>query len=598
MPKHLYKKLRIDDYFPGTNEPSVQWLGDGSFLEKTAAHHYPEIEDYISKVSVEEGKAYILILALGCSDVYGCNRNGDWFDEDELKIAYKTFETEPAYLYRHHQNKDPDKAAGRVVKSFYNPKMRRVEILVRLDIDKAPDVVDKLKSGQPVATSMGCRVQYDVCSKCGNKAKTRAEYCDHLRYSMRKIDSDGSQVYAINKFPKFFDISLVFRPADRTSYVLKKVAAYGQVTQELSEGEQLLPSAIIGEAEEKVADLKKLSDINKIIRGYPVRYVDSDVNIPLITNFRDNKLPDYISNHEAISDSTLDELKPYPIVDTLNTIRSCGYDLTTPETTKIIIAKISGSSCSQVPELLARVIAMMLPNILSSLSNRSDVLERHLSSSNDEYSRPLSFDKISEIISAFPESRLWDDDSLIKKSSTNMRYENPATPYHPTFMEAVRAWRDKTRLDGASLYETIVITMPNGVEMVIPRSEVLNAIAMQYGERGLLGFLPVNPLNLASAVVGVASNILPHRGYYYENSPLPISPDKLMRLPGVRGKLVKRSSIGPSGTLIKTAIDFCLARGYTCGQELEEISTLPYDQYMNKLGSITLNNYKKIMKLK
>jgi hypothetical protein len=45
--------------------------------------------------------------------------------------------------------------------------------------------------------SMGCRIQHSVCSICGNKAKTKFEYCDHIKYMRGKIFNDGKKAYEI-----------------------------------------------------------------------------------------------------------------------------------------------------------------------------------------------------------------------------------------------------------------------------------------------------------------------------------------------------------------------------------------------------------------
>lgn len=76
-----------------------------------------------------------------------------------------------------------------------------------------------------------CKVPYDVCSICGNKAPTRKQYCEHLRYYMGRIHPEtGKQVYAINTMPRFFDISQVFIPADKTAGTLLKVASTSMQT--------------------------------------------------------------------------------------------------------------------------------------------------------------------------------------------------------------------------------------------------------------------------------------------------------------------------------------------------------------------------------
>ena len=71
-----------------------------------------------------------------------------------------------------------------------------------------------------------CKVPYDVCSICGNRAPTRAQYCEHAKYYLNKIwPATGQQVYVINTRPKFHDISQVLIGADRIAKTLMKVAS-------------------------------------------------------------------------------------------------------------------------------------------------------------------------------------------------------------------------------------------------------------------------------------------------------------------------------------------------------------------------------------
>lgn len=55
------------------------------------------------------------------------------------------------------------------------------------------------------------------CSVCGNKAKSRREYCKHLKDDMLSVRPDGHVIHARNPKGKFFDISFVGTPADGTS---------------------------------------------------------------------------------------------------------------------------------------------------------------------------------------------------------------------------------------------------------------------------------------------------------------------------------------------------------------------------------------------
>ena len=203
---------------------------DQQYLEKTAsADFHPEIAKYIMNAQKMPGKTQTLLTALGAGEYYGSNVNGDFFPETPLKnptpeYGYKTFER-MAKVYKHHVNKDPKKSYGDVALSVWNDKMKRVELIVIIDDAKAPDIVERINNGEYPEVSMGCRVPYDVCSICGNKAKTRAQYCDHLRYHMNKIPPGHTKkAYALNTIPKFFDISFVFVGADRIASVMKKIA--------------------------------------------------------------------------------------------------------------------------------------------------------------------------------------------------------------------------------------------------------------------------------------------------------------------------------------------------------------------------------------
>jgi len=59
------------------------------------------------------------------------------------------------------------------------------------------------------------------------KAPTAADHCGHIKTMLGQLLDDGRKVYMKNPKPKYFDISLVFKPADRIAYTLKKVAAAG-----------------------------------------------------------------------------------------------------------------------------------------------------------------------------------------------------------------------------------------------------------------------------------------------------------------------------------------------------------------------------------
>ena len=185
-----------------------------------------------------------------------------------------------ANVYRHHKNKPRlgHRIYGRVIHSHYNHGMHRVELIIELDTDKAPDLRDKIDDGEYPPLSMGARVPYDVCSICGNKAKTLRNYCTHAKNSMNKILPDGRKVYVRNDNPKFFDISFVHVPADRTAYVMAKVASTNEVKLSAENAEEIMKNAGI-----KEADIVKRIDSGKIESASPDPkglILDSQPNMP------------------------------------------------------------------------------------------------------------------------------------------------------------------------------------------------------------------------------------------------------------------------------------------------------------------------------
>ena len=192
---------------------------------------------YLDNVKFAEDEEPMHLVALGAKEAYGPNRNGDGFLEQILRECHPSF-VKFAKFYRNHKNKDPKISYGTVKCSAYNERMRRVELLIGLNREKsaaernggfvADEELEKLAKGDDIAVSMACRVPYDECSYCGHKARTRDEYCtssmckaggckDNLT-RLIKVGNDVHILHVNNPSPTFFDISNVFRPADRIAY--------------------------------------------------------------------------------------------------------------------------------------------------------------------------------------------------------------------------------------------------------------------------------------------------------------------------------------------------------------------------------------------
>jgi hypothetical protein len=264
----MYKLIDSSSFFDAEDLQVTILSGPGIQEELTKAAADDRVKSYVmDNLKIQPGKMYLHINAMGAGEFYGPNRNGDYFPEETLKLYYKTFETSPAHVFRHHINKDPARAIGRVIFALYNERMHRVELVAEVDRGLGSDVESRIAAGDFPATSMACKTPYDVCSICHNKAHTRQEYCVHLKQHLGRVMPDGRRVMSINSAPlRFFDISIVVKPADITSSVLQKVANEdGAVSSALLGEEEGLS---YGEDRVKKASLAKVSELIKEIEGY------------------------------------------------------------------------------------------------------------------------------------------------------------------------------------------------------------------------------------------------------------------------------------------------------------------------------------------
>lgn len=348
------KIFTFDGLFEKTNEPRCQIIRPGFPEERVKVAS--EATDYIKHVTPKEGKTIILVLAMSDGLLYGPNRNGDSFAGKPvpgrvlaggtLPEHYKKFVTN-AKVYMHHQNRDPKKSVGDVAAAFYNFKMGRVELLLEVDNIKAADTVASIDRGEYPAVSMGTKIAYDVCDLCGNKAKTRADYCDHLKYQMMEILPSGQRVFCWNPSPNLFDISFVRRPADKIAYTMLKAATDLAISE--------LPIVTSAELGEKVAALdmkmaaaKKLADMVKQVKGEPIETSNMPKAEEIVNRgFIQHSLPDILNKRPEFDNKTLDDASEFSTEEILSTMSRMGLDPTAGEMTSIVAKKLNPGT--QVP---------------------------------------------------------------------------------------------------------------------------------------------------------------------------------------------------------------------------------------------------------
>lgn len=341
------------------DEPTVQLVQPHEFNRLYHVKAASEALDYIKAVKPQEGRTIILVLAMTAGEFYGPNRNGDAWPERPLQVNstkitedqvlpkhYQTFED--ANIFKHHVNKDPEKRLGDVLRAFYNWPMHRVELLLSLINDKAQDIIERIERGEFPAVSMGCKVKHDICSICGHPARNRREYCDHAKFRLGDFLPNGKRIFVWNPSPRFFDISIVRRPADKLGYMMKKVA---------DTVPDIRSSAVLGEyvenASRKVAALRKLSIINKILRGVVGAAKDEDGRLQ---QFGTNLARPMAEKMPPLDDETIRSLLKYRPAQVLATLSSMGIVLTTPEFIKFFVWKIDPSI--EIPDdVLDRAVA-------------------------------------------------------------------------------------------------------------------------------------------------------------------------------------------------------------------------------------------------
>ena len=384
------KIIHLDSYFPKTGELTVQPV----LLWANGRHCYEEVtkyasvgHDFFKTVTPVPGHSFVYVLAVSGWEFYGENRNGDGFPEfpymetstppwiaadETLPRYYKTFE-EFGYNYRHHVNKDPAKAVGKVVKAFWNSAMHRVELLIDLNNAAAPDLADRIAAGEYPPVSMGTRVPYDVCNICGNRAPTRAQYCNHARFQMREV-VNGKKVCVLNPRPKFFDISWVFRPADPIAFMMKKVA---------NEHPYDVTGAEAGEYVTRMNNFKaaahKMAVIDKLVQGLPVDARFAGMGDTELQNMqRCRPLAMQLSRSAVdLPDDLLQGMSTLSMPQIFSTMAARGMQPTTPEVMKITIIKVYRTT--PAPEILDRSVALQ-NGIFGLLEDHPQIIQQLMNS--------------------------------------------------------------------------------------------------------------------------------------------------------------------------------------------------------------------------
>jgi hypothetical protein len=175
------------------------------------------------------------------------NNNNDAWETRLLLSCYRTFiggenYVEHIQIPEMSKGKIIDAAARDIGDSIY------VDILVATQ-RKHRSLISMITSGQLQTLSMGCQVEFTLCSKCGNVAYDETQLCNHIRYFKGNdyVDELGRKRKIaelcghINEEPgsvKFIEASWVANPAF-TGAVLRNILSPEEISEIRSVGEKM-----------------------------------------------------------------------------------------------------------------------------------------------------------------------------------------------------------------------------------------------------------------------------------------------------------------------------------------------------------------------
>lgn len=266
--------------------------GDRRMLAKRADE---QLLSKLSGIRKQPGEELIHLLAIGSNEWFGPNRNFDAFGEEACRRRHPTF-VKHALFYRNHRSTGPEASYGLVKLSHYSDLMHRIELVAALNAEPAAarrnggqlaDLeMQKLASGHKIPVSMGASLPFDICSACGHKSFSRAEYCDEsmckvggMKNNLGRMYGDGEVIYAHNTEPTFNDISHITggRQADRIALVtgaLHKLAGVQSRHIGGAELTELLRTEPGNGRWSKLADMlatteRQMRPVPQLLRGLP-----------------------------------------------------------------------------------------------------------------------------------------------------------------------------------------------------------------------------------------------------------------------------------------------------------------------------------------
>ena len=366
MYKGLIKFSNTNDW--NWDVEPVQLIHNNNTLTKAGADN--------SELRIEKtaGQTDVLVIALGAYEGTGANRNGDIFKEASCKAHYKTFVKSGSKrsdgthdgraVNRHHKNKPEDPKYGNIKAASYNDKMKRIELVIGLDNDKCAEELQKLAEGKQINVSMAAKVAYDKCTWCGHNAKTDNDRCKHIPKELGEINKRGEMCSMDNIDPKWFEISIVGRPADRIGMSLKLASDNGYI-KTASDYREMYPGFVVPPDNDGFLSISKYAtEKRSLVRKLAAleKHIDA-----VMTAGPKNSKDKYLKEHRSklkhsdnISDNTIEELRNYEPSKLLKALADQGIVFSPEDFVKYLFGSstIKGSSSDMFSKIKEHLPSM------------------------------------------------------------------------------------------------------------------------------------------------------------------------------------------------------------------------------------------------
>jgi hypothetical protein len=149
--------------------------------------------------------------------------------------------------------------------------------------------------------------------------------------------------------------------ADEQIYEVKSSAAMGEY---------------LDSVEEKRAAIRKIADIDKVVKGIAVNHKTSPLSEAEARNvqqYRDMVMP-AVKGMPELDDGTIKSLSKFPVAQVLSTLSAAGVILTTPEFVKMIVERLAPGT--QIPEAVLDGIVGMQGHVFDLFAEHPQLLEQ------------------------------------------------------------------------------------------------------------------------------------------------------------------------------------------------------------------------------